>query len=158
MAREDKVWRYAQEAGYRPLEGRCIIVRPAPGNLSDKIASFFRSLVTCDLCVLQMCEHELILLPFSPTWANLQKDVSLVLPYAKIRSVELSDDMLNTVIDIQTESSEDAVRLTTQQKALSDWRVSGLNASQYAGGYKNWHKENVEGTLRALAELGEGAG
>mgnify|MGYP007098957053 CR=1 FL=1 len=61
MAREEKVWEYAIEAGYTPLEDRCIIVKGAAGNLSDKIVRFFSA---CDVAVLQMCENELILLPF----------------------------------------------------------------------------------------------
>lgn len=152
MAREEKVWDYAQQAGYEPLEGRCIIVKPAPGNLSDKIVSFLKSIVECDLCVLQMCKNELILLPLDTMWTYLKKEVSLVLPYKDIQAVGLEDDLLNTVITIRTE--DDEIRLTTQQKELSDWRISGLNATQYAGGYKNWHKENIEGTLKALAVLG----
>lgn len=152
MASETKIKQFAQEAGYEPLEDRCIIVRPTSGNLSDKIVSFFKSIVECDMCVLQMCKNELILLPFDPVWTSLRKDVSLVLPYGDIQSVELADDLLNTLITIHT--GEDDIRLTTQQKELSDFRMSGFHATQYAGGYKNWHKENVEGTLKALAELG----
>lgn len=152
MASEQKIMEYARQAGYQPLEDRCIIVKPAPDNLSEKIVSFFSSIVKCDLCVLQMCAHELILLPFDPMWISLQKDISLVLPYGDIQSVELEDDLLNTIITIR--AGEDVIRLTTQQKALSDFRMSGLNATQYAGGYKNWHKENLDGTLKALQALG----
>ena len=54
MAREEKVWEYAIEAGYTPLEDRCIIVKGAAGSLSDKIVRFF---YTCDVAVLQMCEN-----------------------------------------------------------------------------------------------------
>ena len=61
MAREEKVWEYAIEAGYAPLEDRCIIVKGAAGDLSEKIVRFFE---TWDVAVLQMCENELILLPF----------------------------------------------------------------------------------------------
>ena len=104
------------------------------------------------MCVLQMCENELILLPFDPVWTSLRKEATLVLPYEDIESVELADDLLNTVITIRT--GDDEIRLTTQQKALSDFRMSGLHATQYAGGYKNWHKENMDGTLKALTALG----
>mgnify|MGYP000794314821 FL=1 len=149
MAREEKVWKYAIEAGYTPLEGRCIIVKGAAGDLSEKIARFFG---TCDVAVLQMCENELILLPFDPYWATLEKDVSLVVPYSEIESVKLVDDLLNVIIDIETNTG--SIRLTTQQKELSDMRLSGVYASQYAGGYKNWHAENVGTTLEALSELG----
>lgn len=149
MAREEKVWKYAIEAGYTPLEGRCIIVKGAAGDLSEKIVRFFG---TCDVAVLQMCGNELILLPFDPYWATLEKDVSLVVPYSEIESVKLVDDLLNVIIDIETNSGN--VRLTTQQKELSDIRLSGIYASQYTGGYKNWHAENVGTTLEALSELG----
>ena len=149
MAREEKVWKYAIEAGYTPLEGRCIIVKGAAGDLSEKIVRFFKK---CDVAVLQMCENELILLPFGPYWATLERDVSLVVPYSEVESVKLVNDLLNMIIDIETSSGN--VRLTTQQKELSDIRLSGIYASQYAGGYKNWHAENVDATLKALSELG----
>lgn len=122
------------------------------GDLSEKIVRFFK---TWDVTVLQMCENELILLPFESFWGTLERDVSLVVPYADIESVELTDDLLNVIIDIET--SGGSVRLTTQQKGLSDIRLSGIYASQYAGGYKNWHAENVDATLKALSELGSAA-
>lgn len=149
MAREEKVWEYAIEAGYEPLEDRCIIVKGAAGDLSEKIVRFFE---TWDVAVLQMCENELILLPFESFWGTLDRNVSLVVPYADIESVKLFDDLLNVVVDIET--STGGVRLTTQQKELSDLRLSGIYATQYADGYKNWHAENVKPTLQALSELG----
>ena len=149
MAREEKDRKYAMDAGYTPLEDRCIIVKGAAGDLSEKIVRFFE---TWDVAVLQMCENELILLPFESFWGTLERDVSLVIPYADIESVKLIDDLLNVVIDIETSSG--AVRLTTQQKELSDIRLSGIYATQYAGGFKNWHAENVNLTLQALSELG----
>lgn len=149
MAREEKVWKYAMDAGYTPLEDRCIIVKGAAGDLSEKIVRFFE---TWDVAVLQMCENELILLPFESFWGTLERDVSLVIPYADIESVKLIDDLLNVVIDIETSSG--AVRLTTQQKELSDLRLSGIYTTQYAGSYKNWHAENVQPTLQALSALG----
>ena len=115
MAREEKVWEYAIEAGYEPLEDRCIIVKGAAGDLSEKIVRFFE---TWDVAVLQMCENELILLPFESFWGTLERDVSLVVPYADIESVKLTNDLLNVIIDIET--SGGSVRLTSQQKGLSD--------------------------------------
>jgi len=144
-----EVQKFTQEAGYKPLENRCIIVKYAPENLSEQITAFFNS----EFYVLQMCEHEIILLPFNTTWGNLRKDISLVLPYEDIRSVELEDVKLNTVITIRTMS--DTSRLTTQQAELSDLRSSGIYASIYSGFFKNWHKENLDGTLKALTELGK---
>lgn len=148
MAREEKVWEYAVEAGYAPLEDRCIIVKGAAGDLSDKIVRFFDA---CDVAVLQMCEDELILIPFDQNWATLKKDVSLVVPYSEIESVKLVDDLLNVIIDIETTSGN--TRLTTQQKELSNFRLSGAYASQFLGGRVNWHAENVDATLKALSEL-----
>ena len=69
-----------------------------------------------------------------------------------MQSVELADDLLDTIITIRT--NEDVIRLATQQKALSDWRMSGLQATQFVGGYKNWHKENLDQTLQDLKKLG----
>ena len=66
--------------------------------------------------------------------------------------MELGDDLLHTVIT--TRAGSDTIRLTAQQAALSDLRTSGLYATQYAGGFKNWHKENLDGTLEALKGLG----
>ena len=91
-----EVQKFVQKAGYEPLEDRCIIVKYAPANLSEQFAAFFNS----EFYVLQMCEHEIVLLPFNTTWGNLRKDVSLVLPYGDIQSVELGDNKLNTVITI----------------------------------------------------------
>ena len=143
-----EVQKFTQEAGYKPLEDRCIIVKYAPENLSEQITAFFNS----EFYVLQMCEHEIVLLPFNTTWGNLRKDISLVLPYEDIRSVELEDVKLNTVITIRTMS--DTIRLTTQQAELSDLRSSGIYASIYSGFFKNWHKENLDGTLAELKGLG----
>ena len=100
MAKESTVSQFIRKAGYQPLEDRCIIIKYAPENLSGQIAAFFNS----EFYVLQMCEHEIVLLPFNTTWGNLRKDVSLVLPYGDIQSVELEDNMLNTVITIRTGS------------------------------------------------------
>ena len=141
MAKE--VQKFTQEAGYKPLENRCIIVKYAPENLSEKITAFFNA----EFYALQMCEHELVLLPFNTTW---------VLPYEDIQSVDLKDDLLNTVITIHT--GTDAIRLTAQQAELSDLRSSGIYASIFAGCFKNWHKENLDGTLKALEEISRRSG
>lgn len=86
-----------------------------------------------------MCENELTLLPFSPLWATLERDVTLVVPYEDIESVKLVDDLLNVIIDIETRGG--AVRLTTQQKELSDIRLSGISNMPVAS--RTGHAENV---------------
>lgn len=133
-----------EEAGFQPLENRCIVVKYAPDNLSDKIVSFFN----CEFYVMQLCEHEMILLPFDRLWGSLSKDVSLTISYDEIQLVEITDELLNTIITIQ--AGTDTIRLTTQQKELSDLRMSGMNAAQFADGGKNWHKENLDETLETL--------
>ena len=58
MASEEKVSQYAREAGYEPLEDRCIIVKPAPGDLSEKIVAFFKSRcanMSSSSCLLTVC-------------------------------------------------------------------------------------------------------
>lgn len=143
-----EVQKFIREAGYQPLVDRCIIVKYAPKNLSEQIPAFFKA----EFYVLQMCKHEIVLLPFNRVWRYLCKDVSLVLPYEDIQSVELEDVKFNTVITIHTRS--DTIRLTAQQAALSGLRCSGRYAVLYAGSFRNWHKDNMDGTLKALTELG----
>lgn len=143
-----EVQKFIREAGYQPLVDRCIIVKYAPKNLSEQIPAFFKA----EFYVLQMCKHEIVLLPFNRVWRYLCKDVSLVLPYEDIQSVELEDVKFNTVITIRTRS--DTIRLTAQQVALSGLRCSGRYAVLYAGSFRNWHKDNMDGTLKALTELG----
>ena len=143
-----EVQKFIREAGYQPLVDRCIIVKYAPKNLSEQIPAFFKA----EFYVLQMCKHEIVLLPFNRVWRYLCKDVSLVLPYEDIQLVELEDVKFNTVITIRTRS--DTIRLTAQQAALSGLRCSGRYAVLYAGSFRNWHKDNMDGTLKALTELG----
>ena len=143
-----EVQKFIHQAGYQPLVDRCIIVKYAPKNLSEQIPAFFKA----EFYVLQMCEHEIVLLPFNRVWRYLCKDVSLVLPYEDIQLVELEDVKFNTVITIRTRS--DTIRLTAQQAALSGLRCSGRYAVLYAGSFRNWHKDNMDGTLKALTELG----
>ena len=77
-------------ARIRPDVYKRQIVKGAAGDLSEKIVRFFSA---CDVAVLQMCENEMILLPFDPYWATLERDVSLVVPYSEIESVKLVDDL-----------------------------------------------------------------
>lgn len=76
MATEQKVFEIIREAGFEPVEDRGIIVKYAPGNLSEKIADFF----SMEFYVLQLCKEELVLVPFSTLTAGLKKEVTLGLP------------------------------------------------------------------------------
>lgn len=121
MASEKKVWEIIRDAGFDPLEDRGIIVKYAPENLSGKIADFF----SMEFYVLQLCREELVLVPFSTLTAGLKKEVTLQIPYADIRSVEVREDLLNYQILIQTGS--DMIRFTTQAEGAQ--RVSLLRRS-----------------------------
>lgn len=142
MASEKKVWEIIRDAGFDPLEDRGIIVKYAPENLSGKIADFF----SMEFYVLQLCREELVLVPFSTLTAGLKKEVTLQIPYADIRSVEIREDLLNYQIVIQT--SSDMIRFTTQQKELSEFRTSGA-----LSGAMNWHRKNLDATLKSLREM-----
>lgn len=148
MANEKKVYEIIKEAGFKPIEDKGIVVKYAPENLSAKIANFF----SMEFYVLQLCEDELVLVPFSTITAGLKKEVTLQLPYSAIKSVTVNEDMLNYQIVITTET--DTIRLTAQQKELSGFRSTGMLAF-YSDGVKmsNWHKENLDSTLNLLKSL-----
>ena len=148
MATEKKVFEVIKEAGFEPIKDKGIIVKYAPENLSAKIANFF----SMEFYVLQLCTDELVLVPFSTITAGLKKEVTLQIPYSTIKSVEITEDMLNYQIAITTDT--DTIRLTAQQKELSDFRSAGVLAF-YSEGLKmsNWHKENLDGTLKTLATI-----
>lgn len=150
MATEKKVFEIIKEAGFEPIEDKGIVVKYAPENLSDKIAKFF----SMEFYVLQLCKDELVLVPFSTITAGLKKEVTLQIPYSTIKSVEVTEDMLNYQIAITTDT--DTIRLTAQQKELSGFRSTGMLAF-YNDGLKmsNWHKENLDGTLEALKNIGQ---
>lgn len=59
---------------------------------------------------------------------------------------------MNYLITIKTDT--DTLRLTTQQKELSDLRSSG-SLAVYSEGLKvsNWHKENLDRTLEQLKNI-----
>lgn len=148
MATEKKVFEIIKEAGFEPTEDKGIVVKYAPENLSAKIANFF----SMEFYVLQLCRDELVLIPFSTFTLGLKKEVTLQIPYSTIKAVNVIEDMLNYQIVITTDT--DTIRLTTQQKELSDFRTTAMLAF-YNDGLKmsNWHKENLDGTLEALQNL-----
>ena len=148
MATEQKVWDIIKGAGFEPIADRGIIVKYAPENLSAKIAQFF----SMEFYVLQLCQDEIVLVPFSTISATLKKEVTLQMPYTTIRAVEVTEDMLNYQIAITTDT--DTIRLTAQQKELSDFRSAGV-LTFYSEGLKisSWHKENLDATLEALKKL-----
>jgi hypothetical protein len=143
VASEKKVDEFMREAGFHPLEDRCIVVSFQPRNLSDKVAKFF----SCQFYALQLCEDELVVAPFDSATSRLKRDDTLTVAYDTIQRVEVTEDGFNYRIEIQTADGE--IVLQAQQKELSFLRSSG-----YLAGLGNWHKENLDATLAALKELG----
>ena len=148
MAKEEKVSTIVREAGYEPLDDRCIIVAFAPKNLSDKVAKF---LGANEFYVLQMCQHEIVLIPFSGKTGSVKKQIDLAMPYDSIKSVAVTEDGFDYLIDIET--ADGPVTLSTQQKELAIWRTSGVLSATNWSGTKNWHKDNLDATLAALKKL-----
>lgn len=147
MATEKKVWSILEQAGFEPLKNKGIIVKYAPQNLSEKIAKFFNM----EFYVLQLCKDEILLIPFNQM-ASLKKEIVLQISYSAIRAVEISDDILNYIITIKTDT--DTIRLTAQQKELSDFRSSGTLSIESMGlNVRSWHKNNLDETLNTLKSL-----
>lgn len=155
MAREDMVKEVLKKAGYHPLDGKGIIVKYAPENLSDQIIQFFST----EYYVMHLCEEALVLVPFSKWTAALEKKVALEIPRSTIRKATVREEYLNYRITLDTEDG--VISLTAQQAELSEFRSSGLLAygiSGLSGGLagakyfkiENWHRNNLSQTLQAL--------
>ena len=148
--REIKVWEIIKGIGYNPQEHKNIVVSYALKNLSAKVAGFF----TNQFYVLSICENELVLIPYGEMTWSLKKEVALEVPFDSIKSVTVKEDGFNYMINIET--SEDNIELTTQQKELSNVRMSGaLSYNSIWGASWNWHQENLDETLESLQHLGE---
>lgn len=149
MAKEIKILENLKELGYEPIKNTAILVKYDTPNLSAKIVDFFNF----EYYVLQICENELVLIPFSKMTGLLKKEVTLEIPQTTISKVDVETKGLDYKIIIYSQDGE--IRLTTQQKELADFRISSsyANDSFLGLGSKNWHKENLEGTLSKLKEL-----
>lgn len=147
MAKQTIIWEIIKDAGYEPIENRNIIVSYAPANISDSIAKFLQC--SNEFFVLQICKDELVLVPFSKMTRGLKREVALAIPFSTIESIDVTPSALNYIITIKTKDNE--LRLSTQQKELSDFRVSSVLVNENLG--KNWHKINLDETLDALREL-----
>lgn len=159
MAREDMVKEVLKKTGYHPLEGKGIIVKFAPENLSDQIVRFFST----EYYVMQICEEGLVLVPFSKWTLALEKKVALEIPRTAVRKVTVTEEYLNYRIALDTEDG--VISLSAQQAELSEFRSSGLLACGISGvsggltGVKhfkviNWHRNNLQRTLEALEKFG----
>lgn len=144
--REMKVWDIVKSMGYSPQENKNIIVSYAPENLSAKVTAFFSN----QFYILQICENELVLIPFSKL--DLKKEVALEIPFKSIKNISVNEDSFNYAIHIET--NEDKIVLSTQQKELSSFRSSGNLTFTNLWNGDNWHKANLDETLKYLEKLG----
>lgn len=147
MAKEKKLWKIIESAGYVPIKNKSIVVFYTPANMSERVATFF---AYKQYYVLQICQNELLLIPFGQWSYSLKKKVALAISIDSIKSIKVTESGLNFHITIETE--DDKIILSTHQKELSDIRSSGLLAGSFEFG-KNWHKENLDDTLKALENL-----
>ena len=158
MAKEKKVNEIIREAGYDPEEGKAIVVKYAPGNLSAQIARFF----SLEYYVLQICKDSVVLIPFSKLTWGLKKEIALEIPAKDILNVSVTEEYLNYRIRLETKNG--TVELSVQQKELSEFRSSGTLAAGISvlnvgvSGKKtlenvNWHRNNLDRTLETLRTM-----
>jgi len=146
---EIRVWKVIEKMGYSPQENQNIIVTYALENLSADVASFF----TKQFYVLQICENEIVIVPFENFGLALEskKELVLEISFDSIKNIEITENKFNYNIHIET--NEDKIVLSTQQKELSDFRMSGILSSDMLG--NTWHKINLDETLDNLKKLGK---
>jgi hypothetical protein len=152
---EEKIWEFLESIGYNPQKNQNIIVTYAPENLSAKITSFF----TNKFYILQICENEIVLIEFADYsldkavyYPTLNKELTLEIPFKSIKSISIDEAMFNYHINIETK--EDKIALSTQQKELSSIRSSGALVAPSLSNFNNWHKDNLDETLKNLLKLG----
>ena len=149
MAREIKILENLRELGFEPIENTAILVKYDTPNLSAKIVDFFN----IEYYVLQLCQAELVLIPFSKLTGSLKKEVTLNILFKDISSIDVTATGLNYSIVIN--SKDGPIELVAQQKELADFRLSSSFANDtFLGlGSKNWHKENLDNTIERLKAI-----
>ena len=150
--KESSVLETVRELGFEPMEGKCIIVKPT-GKSSDwqgKLAEF----ISAEYFALQLCENELVFVPFNPSSLKLEALAGLIILKSAIRAVHIREDGLNNILVISTETEQ--YTFSIQKKTLSSFRSSGLLSSEYNNWGsidKYWHVENLDRTLADLQRL-----
>lgn len=150
MVKETKVLASLRKLGVEPLENSCIVVQYAAPNLSEKVARFLVKVEP--YYVLQVCESDLVLAPFSWT-GNLKDKEPLRIPISTIKAVKIEESGFNYQISLELEDGN--VDLIAQQKELALYRTSGAMSTEDFWGTKSWHVNNLDGTLEKLAALVE---
>lgn len=150
MAKENKLYEYLEEKGYSPNKGKAILVKYDENDLSNKIESFFIP----EFFVLTLCENELVLTPIKGSVVSkseLMDKIELTIPYNEVESVEIEEVLLNYLLKIKTKN--DTIELTVQQSGANSLRYTGMHSVNNWLGTKNWHSENLEGTLEEIESL-----
>ncbi|MGM0213847.1 hypothetical protein [Enterococcus sp. AZ109] len=150
MAKVTKVLESLRKLGVEPLDDSCIVVQYAAPNLSEKVARF---LIKAEpYYVLQICEEDVVLAPISWTGMVKEQQEPLKIPISTIQSVKVEESGFNYLISLKLEDGN--VDLMAQQKELSIFRYSGAVSVENFWGTKNWHSNNLDGTLKQLESLG----
>ena len=145
MAKQKKIWEIMQDAGFEPIENEMIIVSYAPENLSDAVIRFLRC--SNQFFILQICRDTLILIPFGKMTLGLKREVAFEIPFTTIKNIQVEECGLNYTILIETD--HDIIRLSAQQKEISELIMAGLLCG--IGDFeKNCYKEHLDYILEAL--------
>lgn len=150
MAKENKLYEYLKEKGFSPKEGKSIVVKYEAKDLGNKIESFFLP----KFFILTLCENEIVIVPVKGDFVSkIENEIELSIAYSDIDSIEIEEVLLNYSLVINTK--EDTLKFTAQQGGLNDLRGSSMHTAKNWFGTKNWHKENIDGTLKELEKIGK---
>lgn len=149
MENTSKVMEAVLKVGYKPKERRAIVVKYQGDNVVESVVKT----VFPSFYVLQICEDEILLLPFSNWDQMLKAKVHIAIPYKDIVNIDVESSMLNYNIEIKTKDED--IKLNTQKSELSGLRLSGLLAciNDSFFGNRNWHGEDLDDTLEELKAI-----
>ncbi len=150
MATTKRITQVLERLGFDPEEDKSIVVSYAPVNLSDRIRKLFFN----NYYSLSLCRESIVMLPFSTMWMDVKKEVALEMPYSSIYNIKVEEEGLSYRIDIKLEDEDETISLMAQQGELSELRMSGMYSLEDWTFVNNWHKNNLNETLKALKEIG----
>lgn len=145
MKKEQKIDNIVEELGFVPIVDKRIVVTLLGENLSAKVVNTLNP----TFYMLQVCENEIILIPYSTISLMIKKEIELNIPIASIKGIEVSEKGFNYEVKIETDNN--LYMLSAQQKELSDFRSTGLLA--YKSWTQNWHANNLDETLEYLKSI-----
>lgn len=150
MATTKRITQVLERLGFDPEEDKSIVVSYAPVNLSDRIRKLFFN----NYYSLSLCRESIVMLPFSTMWMDVKREVALEMPYSSIYNIKVEEEGLSYRIDIKLEDEDETISLMAQQGELSELRMSGMYSLEDWTFVNNWHKNNLNETLKALKEIG----